>query len=122
MRITNNFDIDEFKCPCCNKVPEITEDFKLFVNMLQKLRDLYGDKIVITSGFRCKRHNSKVGGASDSAHLKGLACDILCTTAYNRLKMVAGALNVGFSRIGIGNTFIHLDIDKAKSNGIWLYK
>jgi len=32
-------------------------------------------------------------------------------------------LEVGFTRIGIGNTFIHVDIDKDKSqNVIWTYK
>jgi len=50
---------------------------------LQKLRDYILDKtgkvhpIIITSGYRCPKHNRSkaVGGASNSAHLEGKAID-----------------------------------------------
>jgi hypothetical protein len=32
--------------------------------------------MVINCGARCPQHNREVGGAKDSAHLYGLACDV----------------------------------------------
>lgn len=46
-------------------------------NVLQPLRDMLGKPITITSGFRNKLLNQKVGGASNSQHLYGQAADII---------------------------------------------
>ena len=46
-------------------------------NVLQPLRDTLGKPITITSGFRNKLLNQKVGGASNSQHLYGQAADII---------------------------------------------
>lgn len=46
-------------------------------NVLQPLRDMLGKPITITSGFRNKPLNQKVGGASNSQHLYGQAADII---------------------------------------------
>lgn len=45
--------------------------------VLQPLRDLLARPIVVTSGYRCPELNRLVGGAKNSAHLHGLAADIL---------------------------------------------
>ena len=45
-------------------------------NVLQPLREAWGGAIVVTSGYRCKALNKKVGGASNSDHLYGCAADI----------------------------------------------
>lgn len=122
LRLSNNFTLEEFACPCCNGLPKIDEQFKLFIEMLQNTRDMYGGKIRITSGYRCINHNKEVGGASDSSHLKGIAVDVACTNDEARLKLVSSALRAGFERIGVGNKFIHLDIDSEKKKSMWLYK
>lgn len=44
--------------------------------MLQIIRDYYGQPIIVSSGFRCKKLNKAVGGASNSDHLFGCAADI----------------------------------------------
>ena len=49
----------------------------LVQNVLQPLRDMLGKPITITSGFRNKLLNQKVGGASNSQHLFGQAADII---------------------------------------------
>lgn len=47
--------------------------------VLEQVRALLdGCSITITSGYRCPALNSQVGGASNSAHLYGLACDWVC--------------------------------------------
>ena len=90
--------------------------------MIDKARALYGKPIVVTSGFRTESHNKKVGGVASSSHLKGLAIDVACVRSKDRFKMLTAILEVGFNRIGIASTFIHIDVDKNKSqNVIWTY-
>lgn len=92
------------------------------LNMIDKARELYGKPIVVTSGFRTESHNEKVGGVSSSSHLKGLAIDVSCVRSKDRFEMLTALLEVGFNRIGVASTFIHVDVDKNKSqNVIWTY-
>ena len=90
--------------------------------MLDAARKIYGRSMRITSGFRTESHNEKVGGVKSSSHLKGLAADIACSESRYRFEMIKALLEVGFKRIGVSGTFIHVDIDKNKSqNVIWTY-
>tara|TARA_R110000744_G_scaffold237580_1_gene355035 strand:- start:219 stop:578 length:360 start_codon:yes stop_codon:yes gene_type:complete len=92
------------------------------ISMLDVARKKYGKAIVPNSGFRTRDHNAKVGGTSNSSHLKGLAADIKCVNSTDRFKLEGILREVGFKRIGIGETFIHIDIDKDKSqNVLWTY-
>lgn len=45
-------------------------------NILDPLREAWGSKIRINSGFRCKKLNDIVGGVKNSSHLLGNAADI----------------------------------------------
>lgn len=93
------------------------------VEMLDRLRFEAGIPLTINSGFRSEAKNSAVGGVKDSAHTTGFACDLACTDGLSRIKIVRAALDVGFDRIGIANTFVHVDIDKSKPHPrIWLYE
>ena len=67
-----NFRKSEFKCPDCGGYGKGIASS--LVDVLQDLRDKYGS-LVITSGFRCLSYNKKVGGVSNSWHLKGQAAD-----------------------------------------------
>ena len=44
--------------------------------VLDPAREALGKAVVVNSGFRCPIHNSHVGGASQSQHIKGQAADI----------------------------------------------
>lgn len=62
-----------------NNMPDINSldnMLNLIVNLLQPLRDKLKKPIIITSGYRCKELNDKIGGAANSQHLKGQAADI----------------------------------------------
>jgi len=92
------------------------------VAKLDKAREMAGTPFVITSGFRTPAQNKRVGGAKNSAHLRGLAADIACEDSESRMKIVRAAIACGFTRIGISDTFIHLDVDKTLPDEvIWLY-
>ena len=92
------------------------------LHMLDAVRKKFGKPIKINSGYRTVARNKKIGGVADSSHLKGLAVDISCSNSVNRFKLLNLLLEAGFNRIGIAKTFIHVDIDKTKSqNVIWGY-
>lgn len=114
-----NFKISEFDSP-----DEQGSGLKMdvvFLEMLDEARFIADTPFVINSGFRTKLHNSKVNGSVTSSHLKGLAADISCLTGGERINIVKGLIQAGFNRIGIADTFIHVDNDNEKPNSIWLY-
>jgi zinc D-Ala-D-Ala carboxypeptidase len=76
----------------------------------------------ITSGFRTPVHNKKVKGEKNSAHLRGYAADIAAPTSLDRYTIITAALKVGFNRIGVGKTYVHLDNDPTlPPNVMWDY-
>ena len=78
--------------------------------MLDIVRKKYGKSVVINSGYRTHEHNKSVGGKPDSSHLKGLAVDIACKNSTDRFKLEGILREVGFKRIGMGSTFIHVAV------------
>jgi len=113
------FEISEFTCPCCG---ENGIDLEL-ITMLDLARGIAGIPFHINSGYRCRRRNKKVGGNRLSAHKKGLAADIRAKSSKDRYSIIKALIAAGFTRIGIGKTFIHADIDDHKPQGIiYLYK
>ena len=116
--ITKNFKTAEFACPCCDAVKMDID----FVKTLQLLRDEYGSPMRINSGFRCEKHNKKVGGSDSSSHLWGMASDISVTDSILRYRMIQCAQKIGIERIGIRRDFIHFDTDyKKRTPVIWTY-
>jgi len=114
------FEYEEFDSPDIQGSGQLM-DTKL-LNMIDEAREIYGKPIRVTSGYRTEAHNRKVGGVDSSSHLKGLAIDVACVRSDDRFKILNALLEVGFNRIGVASTFIHVDIDKDKSqNVIWTY-
>ena len=109
-RLAKNFDSQEMKCNCCSRV---RVDEKL-IQGLQKLRDRLGVPVIITSGYRCEKHNKEVGGAINSLHLTGQAADFTAPVPLRRLYFEC----VGIEEFGgIGcypeQHFIHADSRKG---------
>ncbi len=69
------FNIDEFKCKHCNKIPENMPPEEL-IKTLENIREHFNKPVIINSGYRCPEHNAKVGGAKASRHIVGDAVDI----------------------------------------------
>ena len=96
-------------------------DAKLLM-MLDRIRDIVGEPLIITSGYRSESWNAKVGGVEGSSHTKGLAVDIAVRNSRMRFKVINAIQEVGITRIGIADNFIHIDIDPDKhKNVIWTY-
>ena len=108
----------EFSCPHCGR-NEMDADFMV---RLDEAREKAGVPFRINSGFRCEEHNQQVGGKPDSAHTKGLAADIKATTSGDRFAILQALYSLGFVRVGIAKTFIHVDADPEKPQDMtWVY-
>ena len=57
---------------------EIIENLTEFTNeVLDKLREVWGSPIKVSSGYRCEKLNKKIDGSKTSSHLKGYAADLI---------------------------------------------
>ena len=113
-KLSENFKVKEFRSR--DGADEILIDEKL-VNLLQKLRDKFGI-INISSAYRTKSYNKKVGGVSNSQHLFGLAADITISDNGKLEEAARYAEKIGFTGIGLDKNyenFIHVDTRSGKS-------
>ena len=67
----------------------------------------------ITSAYRSQLLNDAVGGAKNSAHLHGLACDIIPDNPDNLRRLYSDIRDYGldFDQLILYNTHIHVSID-----------
>ena len=114
------FNHKEFDCPGKPGTGELMDSE--FLQKLDQAREIYGKSMRVNSGYRTKEHNAKIGGVKNSSHLRGLAADISCKSSSDRFAMLNAFMQAGFKRIGVANSFIHVDTDEDKSqNIIWTY-
>ena len=94
---------------------------KEFLFVLDEAREFAGIPFIINSAYRSPDHPLSIKNPT-SSHIKGLAVDIRTTDSRTRYKVLNALIQVGFNRIGIADTFIHVDDDKDKSQQvIWTY-
>ena len=114
-RLTSNFLLSEFACPCCSRV---SADFRL-VSGLQGLRDAIQRPLVINSAFRCEKHNLEVGGAANSQHKIGTAADIH-VPGMKTLDLLLAAESVRWLQgFGYGEKYLHVDVRTFRE--YWYY-
>ena len=58
-----------------------------------------------------------MGGVPNSYHAKAIAADI-AVTAKTRARMLQAAVNAGFTGLGYGRSFLHVDLGPARA---WTY-
>jgi len=104
IRLDQYFILREFQCRCCG----VVKIRKLLLERLHVLRGSLKRPIIITSGYRCKNHNTAVGGKVNSAHMRGAAADIRVTRISPLLVMVA-AKRAGFKNVycSVAENFTH---------------
>ena len=122
-----HFTLSEFSCPCGSPNCTGEEMNSDFLELLDEAREIAGIPFKITSGVRCKEYNQDLikrgyKASRTSSHLKGLAADISCKNSSDRWTIINSLLLAGFCRVGISDTFIHVDLDLEKQqNVIWTY-
>lgn len=87
----------------------------LYDEVINKIPDKEGGRIVITSGFRSVEYNNGLREkgyhpAQWSAHSCGMAIDILCARQEDRIKILDAAYRIGFGGLGLYDTFVHVDV------------
>lgn len=100
-----NFTPREIACRCCGE----TYADPAAMDALQRLRDMWGKPVRLTSAHRCASRNAAVGGAKGSLHLR-LAFDCACP-AHDQRVFAALAARAGFRgviRYPLRG-FVHLD-------------
>lgn len=112
VQLSKNFESTEFDCKCKSYCSTTTIDEQL-VTYLQQIRDHFGKSVTINSAYRCKKHNTSVGGASGSKHLYGQAADIKIA-GVSPLKLAQYAESIGIKGIGRYSNFVHIDTRKNK--------
>lgn len=75
-------------------------------NVLQPLRDAWGEPLKVNSGYRCKALNAAVGGVPTSQHVKGEAADIAAGDPV-KLARLAVKLGLPFDQMILYPTFVH---------------
>lgn len=106
----------------CTPSCKIEDMDPAFLEVLDNIRETAGIPLVLNCAFRSKAWDLAKGRSGNSAHTRGKAADIRCLTNATRLKIVKAAILCGVKRIGIGKTFVHVDIDESLSqNVMWHY-
>lgn len=88
------------------------------MDKLQKLRNVLGKPILVTSAYRSEAHNREVGGAKNSQHRLAKAFDVVMTN-HDPHFFVETAKAVGFKGIGYypKQNFIHIDTGLERTWG-----
>ena len=125
--LSENFSKLEVQCPCGCGADKISS---VLIERLQKVRNIIGRSIIITSGVRCEFYNTSIKESMNSSHIPdsygmGNAVDIACTTSKYRYELIQVAQKL-FNRIGISGGsyegFVHLDVGRSKVQEVmWLY-
>jgi len=110
------FTVSEFDCSETGE-NEMNVDF---MESLDELRKRCGFAFVVTSGYRSPRHSIEAAKPRPGNHTLGIAADIYVADNTNRYTLVSEAIRHGFSGIGIGKDFIHLDF-RNEDGVMWVY-
>jgi zinc D-Ala-D-Ala carboxypeptidase len=122
--VSEHFLAKEFDCPCgvCG-MTFVDEDL---IAKLEALRMRLGVPIRITSGYRCDYHQRELAArgletaSGRSQHQDGKAAD-LSTGKHSGMDLERHARAVGFQAVGVGRTWVHVDLRGGRDRH-WGYK
>lgn len=121
------FPASEVRCKCgiCDGSVDVLEPD--FLHKLNLLRMYLNRPVTLNSCVRCKDHPVEKKKQSPGSHFYGIAADIRVSGSRDRYEVIAAAMACGITRVGVANSFVHVDIgdvkfpDKFPANVIWLY-
>jgi len=121
--LSEHFSEWEFACKrtCCGSSSPVSSrlirGLELFREMLQS-PGMPEVSVTINSGFRCNKHNKRVGGSENSQHTKARAADIkkIPGLTIDRMAEIASGIGV-FNQGGIGkyDWGIHVDVRNGRT-------
>ena len=109
-RLTPNFTLEEFtssQTAARRGVDNIPADgsdemkgLLRTAKVMERVREILGHPVLISSGYRSPWLNSAIGGARDSAHTHGLAADFICP-GFGAPLRICQALELHMRELGI---------------------
>jgi len=106
----------------CNPACDISDMDVDFMKKLDIARRASNLPYMPTSAYRSKEHELEMGRNGSSSHTKGLAVDLMAVSSRQRFLVLKGLIEAGFTRIGLGENFLHVDMDSEKSQYVaWNY-
>lgn len=145
MKLSKYLSTQEVACRCgCGFGEQLMDTNMGVVKLFDLIREAVGHPLHIGSGCRCASRNELVGGAPNSAHLRGTALDISCGTGQQRYNLIIAAVlaalvvqgklqenemapmlaNVSETLRGLGvdSRFVHIDVDhEVPRPAAWTY-
>ena len=104
-----HFSAAELMCPCCGVGADRMSPSML--QMAEEIRAENGGKpMIVSSAYRCAKHNAEVGGVANSHHLYGQAMDVhingvsastIVAQAKRRGSPDAYAMNANWAHISV---------------------
>lgn len=109
--ISDHFKAREFQCK--DKTEELLVATEL-IDTLEKIRNHFDAPVIINSGYRTPSWNSRVNGAPNSYHCKGMAADIV-VKGHSSLE-VAKYANSIMEKGGVirYTNFVHIDVREGR--------
>jgi uncharacterized protein YcbK (DUF882 family) len=112
-KVSTNFRVREFACQDGSDAIVIADKL---VQILQSIRNHFGQPVTINSAYRTAAHNKKVGGSPTSQHLYGTAADIVVAGVYpSDVADYVELLMPNTGGIGRYRDFTHIDVRTKKS-------
>lgn len=98
-----------------------------FLDIMEMLRHRYSKPMVVNSWYRSPAYNTKVSNTgTNGPHTTGRAVDIHAL-GHDRYWLLRHAIDLGFTGIGVGKTFLHLDVNLddphlvSNRPAVWVY-
>lgn len=109
--VSPHFKAKEFQCKDKSEYLLIATEL---IEILEKIRNHFNAPVIINSGYRTPSWNSKVNGASNSYHCKGMAADIV--VKRHSSKEVAKYANEVMEQGGVirYTNFTHIDVREER--------
>ena len=93
-----------------------------FLALMDAVRALVGEPLMITSAARTPEWELANGRTGSGAHTLGLAVDFFAGDSRMKYKIVTAALSLGVTRIGVGTNFVHIDKSTLHDQEVlWTY-
>ena len=111
-----HFELNEFDCQETGRNRMDNQ----FIHDLDDLREACDFSFVITSGYRDPSHSIEAKKSKPGTHAQGIAADIKVANGSQRMAVVAEAVKLGFTGIGVAKSFVHVD-KRTTTPVLWCY-
>lgn len=123
MRITPNFTLEEMIASQVaareglDNTPsaEVVSNLLLLCQALEQVRALFGQPVLVSSGYRCAALNARIGGSPGSQHVSGLAADFtLLDFSPREVARRVSESAVGFDQLILEfDNWVHLSVSEG---------